>query len=112
MAERPELLAIGPYRVEVHQTPPKWNTLDEESGVMGLFRTSEYAIYLKPGMSPQVTADTLWHEVKHALVRLTSGSEAEHQTYSEEEWVAKTTTLEIMVLRDNRKLVNYLLEPE
>jgi hypothetical protein len=110
MAPLPETVIVGPFVYEVVCDITQWNNENQDAGTMGLTYSQKLKIVLKPGIVPTQMADTLWHEVKHAIIDLFQHDE--HGAWDEEEWVTKTASLEIMVLRDNPDLVAYLMEPE
>lgn len=110
MAPMPETVTVGPFEYEVVCDIERWNEEQQDAGVMGLTLSQKLRIMIKPGLIAAQSADTLWHEVKHAIVDLFDHSD--HDAYDQEEWITKMTSLELMVLRENPDLVDYLLEPE
>lgn len=68
-------------------------------------------IYLDNGQSEDTTKETLWHEIKHIAWFLAGLPKSLYLggTVEEEDVVSRLSTIEITLLKDNPKLLNYIL---
>lgn len=95
----PSRLKVGPFVYRV-------DTTDEMDDQDGTTMTSEKSILLRKSLDDQSIRETLVHEVLHAILDLTW-----FRGYDDEErLVASVSPLLYQFLRDNKKVVGWLLE--
>lgn len=82
-------------RIEVRE-------LEEASG----YAKDNMTIILDSGQELSMMQETLWHELKHICWRV-AGLDDKHE--DEERAIRGTSPWEILILRDNPKLVEFLL---
>lgn len=111
MNEIPKKIVVGPftYRVEVgghdfHRA--RGDT--EQKNLMGCANAERQVIALKEGMPPDQTADTLLHETLHACIACVGQPLSQED---EEAFIGGVTSTLLLTLRQNPKLVAYLLAP-
>jgi hypothetical protein len=109
----PKSINIGGYvySVTVDEALANVVALDNGEGrVLGATRYRHQSIVLDPDQHPQQLRDTLLHEVLHAL-NDTAYALGDPRTPIEEETILRLTPPLLTLLRDNPKLVEFLVEP-
>lgn len=107
MSELPPRLVVGPFIYQVSADAAKLR--DHEHNKRGAYGGyTEHAlleIILDPTLAPGTMRETLWHEVKHAVIYLFG----EYGDMNDETYVRRTAAMELAVLRQNPGLVRFLL---
>lgn len=101
----PSHVLVGPYlyKVTVEERQSSGDDLFGECDV------HTQTVYLSPGQARDSMADSLLHEVLHAIW---AASGLHDGRYNEEQCVRGITTWLLLVLRDNPELVTYLTETD
>ena len=99
----PTTVQVGPYSYKVVLLAK------EMSELFGETDSREQAIRLHPDQARDSMADTLLHEVLHAVWHCSGLHDGK---YNEEQVVRGLTTWLLLVLRDNPDLVGYLCDEE
>jgi hypothetical protein len=99
----PKVVQVGPYTYKVVLLAKEMSELYGETD------SREQAIRLHPDQARDSMADTLLHEVLHAVWHCSGLHDGK---YNEEQVVRGLTTWLLLVLRDNPELVSYLCEEE
>jgi hypothetical protein len=108
MVALPTQVTVGPY-VYVVSTDEAWirkQEHDRNGGVRGCTDHQALHIAVGPDLAPGMMRQTLWHEVKHAIVESMTMS---HDRRTDEDWIGRTAPGELAVLRNNPDLVAYLM---
>lgn len=103
----PTRLRVGPYVYTVSQDVAKLQAHEREKkgAFSGYTDSSCLEIVIGPDEPVASQRETLWHEVKHAVIHLFG----EYGKMSDETYVRRTAPMELAVLRDNPALIAYLL---
>lgn len=96
----PSSITVGAYTYEVGVR----ETADEGSVV-----NESQIITVAPNRGPDATADSLLHECLHALFYISGTRAAGIGTKTEEQLVTALSPLLLQLLRDNPKLVDFLV---
>lgn len=104
----PTTLKVGPYVYAVSTDEPwiRQQEHDRNGGLRGCTDHQALRIAIGPELAPGMQRQTLWHEVKHAVIECMTMS---HDKRNDEDWIARTAPMELAVLRDNPDLVAFLL---
>lgn len=108
--ELPSEVIVGPYRYAVltdEMAVERARVKAEHAEVYGLLDSSATTITLDPAQSADCLADTLLHEVLHAVWRLVGLDDGPTERYEERVARAMAPTL-LDTLRRNPELVKYL----
>ncbi len=107
----PWTLTVGPYRVRVVRDAPALLDVQATRGDrrIGDFSNRALAITIDPALAPDIAAETLLHEMLHAVIEA-SGVRAPE--LDAEGWIAAASPGLLAALRGNPSLVAYLLEPD
>lgn len=110
MTDPPASVKVGPYVYSVGMDEAKIRQFEHErqAGFSGHSDHGALEIHIDPHNAPAYQRETLWHEIKHCVLRL-SGFEGKA---SEEDIICRTSPMELAVLRDNPDLVRYLLDDD
>lgn len=103
----PARIQVGPFVYQVTRDWEDYARLGEDPDCYGHTDHKALVITINPRLTYGSAAETLWHEIKHAVCRtigVLDGAELK-----EESWVNATAALEWFVLRANPDLVAYLL---
>jgi hypothetical protein len=109
MAEMPTRIKVGPYVYEVSRDEA-WLRAQEHSRSGGLRGATDHQalrIVVGPDLAPGMQRQTLWHEVKHAVLEAMTMS---HDKRTDEDWIARSAPSELAVLRNNPGLVAFLTD--
>lgn len=111
MAVLPSRIRVGPFWYRVSADPQELREWEHDGTqpdhIHGGCHNARLFMLVDTTFPRGQQRDTLWHEVKHAINYLADvGGE---DKLGEEEMVGRTSTLELMVLRDNPELVAFLL---
>lgn len=100
----PTNIKIGSYNYKVKPIfDNEWNRSHEN---YGLCQNQDSVISVFITGNDSIDVDTLWHEVKHAIWFFMGLEEKEDD---EEKIVSKLTAGELMVLKDNPELCEFLM---
>jgi hypothetical protein len=105
----PPIIKIGPYHYTVHTSPDEiQRRIREEGGeeLLGHHDSRELTITIDPEQAHDQTADTLLHEILHAVVGMTNLDDRFGR--HEEEIVSRLTPALLSVIRDNPSLIRFL----
>ena len=104
----PTSIKVGPYHYGVEFNESKIRELEHERehSYSGYTDHTKLMIYLDPKMAEDQRAETLWHEVKHAVCKLFHWD----RKLTEEEAIRRTAPMELAVLRENPILAQCLLD--
>lgn len=107
----PARLKIGPLPFQVAGDLPALNAKRQACGDQRVGNTDTHAglILVDPTLPPAMQADTLLHEVLHAIHSVLV---LRKDRQSAEEWIGVTATLLLGVLRDNPDLVAFVTQPD
>jgi hypothetical protein len=107
----PAQIKVGPYTfaVNVDAAAIDKDSVSERADLDGRFKPREQEILIRPGLGPDNAADTLLHEVLHAVFMVSGlvGTLGEEQ---EENVVTVLSPALLDALRRNPKLVGFLLQ--
>lgn len=109
----PGQIRVGPfiYRVSTEdgaaETAKRRERITEDDVLLGHFDYMTGIIWLRKGLPGQAAAETLLHEVMHALGQLSGVSNSK---LTEEEFIGHMTPNLTGVLADNPKLVSYIAD--
>lgn len=101
----PEHVKVGLYTYEIIEADDEFSKVTGEE-VHGLCVPHTNQIYVRLTGNKVIDADTLWHEIKHALWHLFSLRDND----DEERIVATLSSGELMILRDNPELFEFLMD--
>lgn len=104
----PKTIRVGPYVYDV-ATDEAWLRQQEHSrsgGLRGATDHQQLRIVVGPDMALGMQRQTLWHEVKHAVIEAMTMS---NDKRSDEDWISRTAPGELAVLRNNPDLVAFLI---
>lgn len=103
----PTRIRVGPYVYAVIQDQAALRAEEHgrNGGLRGYTDHQALVINVGPDMAVGMQRQTLWHEVKHAVIDSMTMS---HDKRTDEDWIGRTTPSELAVLRDNPDLVAYL----
>jgi hypothetical protein len=106
MTEMPTRIKVGPYVYAVFADTAKLQAHEREkkAGYSGYTDHQLMEIVIDPSDAPCHSRETLWHEVKHAVVHLFG----EYGKLDDETHIRRTAPMELAVLRDNPGLVAFL----
>lgn len=102
----PARIQVGPFTYRVTSDWEDYARLGEHPDTYGHTDHKALTITISPRLCYGSAADTLWHEVKHAVAR-TVGV-LDDAELKEEPWINATATMEWATLRANPDLVAYL----
>lgn len=104
----PTSIKIGPfvYTVSTDEAGLRRQEHAAKGACSGATSHPKLEIHIDPNDAPGQQRDTLWHEVKHAILNI-SGFDGKA---TEEEFIQRTSALELAALRDNPELVAYLTD--
>lgn len=108
----PSNIKIGPIDMRVEVSVEAMALLkgkDEGRDYYGCESVTQCLLAVQPNLAKPRERETLWHEINHATSKI---FRLDRQDKDEEDWVAKFAPLTLAVLRDNPKLVAYLMEKE
>lgn len=110
MNELPRKLKVGPSTYAIRDDADEMNRISrrEKDDLFGYCDHRHLTIHIDPDQADDYKRETVLHEVLHAVVSLTNLSE-EWGVEKEERMVARVAPLLLGVLRDNPKLVAYLV---
>src|SRR3712207_3499875 len=105
----PSAIKVGPFRYRVLMDAQKLRASERKNGdaadsQMGHVRHADLEIVIDPTVAPDQKAETLWHEVKHAIANLSAAD----GKFDEEQWIGRMSPMELAVLRENPVLVAFL----
>lgn len=108
MRPLPETIKVGPYVYSVSRDESKLRQFEHERNgqYSGRSDHEKLEIQVDPNGAPAYQRETLWHEVKHCVLRLSGFS----GKAGEEEMICRSSPLELAVLRDNPDLVEFLTD--
>ena len=109
MIPLPVAVQVGPFRYTVTTDPEVLRDIErqERASCFGGANHRKLTIAVDASIPMDQQRDTLWHEVRHAIDNLAAiGGD---DKISEEESVERTCSLELLVLRTNPALVQFLL---
>lgn len=106
-APLPDRIRVGPYVYRVYADTARLQAHEREkkAGYSGYTDHQLMEIVIDPSDAPCHKRETLWHEVKHAVVNLFG----EYGKLDDEMHIRRTAPMELAVLRENPALVAYLL---
>lgn len=107
-APLPRAVQVGVFRYRITTDPEVLRTIErqERAPCFGGANHRTLTLAVDTSVPPDQQRDTLWHEVRHAISNLAAiGGEP----LAEEEYVERTCSLELLVLRSNPALVAFLL---
>lgn len=112
MAELPARVRVGPFVYTVASDAVALREAEHASSphIHGGCNNNQLRIVVDTSYPPGQQRDTLWHEVKHAVNYLADFGGKDR--LDEEGVVGRTSSLELMVLRDNPALLAFLLEAD
>lgn len=109
----PDVVIIRPFTYHIHCDTDSWNALvideDGASGLVGRTAHHECLITIKPTLPDSMKAETLLHEILHAIHEV--GAQIETIRYVdelEEALTQKNTPVLLNFIRDNPKIIGYL----
>ena len=104
----PEVVYVGPYALNVVVTePPELNDADNpDMKLSGRLRLEDNAVLVSPSQSGVYLADTLLHEVLHAVWAVAGGWSWD---IDEERVIYSMSTVLLDTLRRNPALVDFLV---
>lgn len=107
-AAMPKTVKIGPYvyTVSRDEAALRQHEHNRNGGVRGCTDHQALTIFVGPDLAPGMQRQTLWHEVKHAIVDSMTMS---FDKRTDEDWIGRTSPSELAVLRANPDLVAFLL---
>jgi len=116
MSDIPSTVRVGSITYTVTIDPDAWMRYEHENqsrGDYGYTNHTRALILIDPNATPDVTRQTLWHEVLHAACEVTMGSPdwrglGKEKVDREEAVVRAFESPTLLVLRDNPGLVAYL----
>jgi hypothetical protein len=102
---------VGPFLYDVQYSETVVDPDNRDRNISGYCSQSRCTIYIATSdRCEEFIRTTLWHEVKHAVLDITCDTDkASADAIDEEQLIQRLASLEIGVLRDNPKLVEYLL---
>jgi hypothetical protein len=109
----PSSVRIGAYTYTVSNGDDfyqKVHSIQDPADILGMCDSVECLICLRPGLPPQVERNSFLHELLHAA-KAVGGHPDLSTDDPEEAFISATTHPLLMILRDNPKVVAYLLEP-
>lgn len=116
-AAMPSTVQVGMVTYQVHSDPGDWMRVEHENQRKGDYGHCDHTtamIHINPDCSPDVARLTLWHEVLHCLCETVMASPnwrglGQSKDDREETVVRILESPTLLVLRDNPKLLAYLL---
>lgn len=106
----PSYVDIGPYRLKIELVDDPGQYLKIPAGpdvdMFGCFRLIHETIYVCKHLKPVSMADTLLHEILHAVWTVGTGSSG--GALEEEEVVSMMSTLMLDVIKKNPQLIKYI----
>jgi hypothetical protein len=112
----PASVIVGSIAYRVTIDPDEWMRYEHENQCKGYYGSTNHTqalILLNPESTPDVTRQTLWHEVMHAMCETVMGAPDWHglgkgKIDREEAVVRAVESPTLLVLRDNPEFVAYL----
>jgi hypothetical protein len=110
-APLPRTVQVGPFRYGITTDPETLREIERREGTACYGGANHRTLTLAVDVTvpPDQQRDTLWHEVKHAISNLAAIGDG---PLSEEQYVERSCSLELLVLRTNPALVAFLLEDD
>lgn len=109
----PKTVRVGPHRIsiKIDETAHNASQAAEQTSLYGRYDPATNTITVQPGLHPDQEADTILHEILHAVATGTgltaTGGALEDQSRQEQVVSAMAPAL-LDLLRRNRALVDYL----
>jgi hypothetical protein len=110
MTPMPKRIKVGALIYRVTAAWDDYGSLGEDPDCYGHTDHKSLTITLNPRLCYGSLAETLWHEIKHAVCRVIGIPDGD--ALKEEPWVNMTSGMEWTVLRENPELVAFLLEED
>lgn len=116
MASKPQSILVGSAKYDVHWSEESWTYQMKSRNLrttelLGTTDVVKEAMWINPEASDNQKADTLLHEVLHAIVG-TAGIELAGSGDTEERAVSVISPWLLLVLKTNPELIAYLLDPD
>jgi hypothetical protein len=113
-AEAPDTVQVGPHRITVKIDEAAHNASQAAEGqhLFGRYDPATNVVTIAPGLQADAEADTLLHELLHAIIAATGLTAVDgplEESSASEAVIAALTPAMIDLLRRNRALVEYLL---
>ncbi len=108
MPEPPSVIRVSAHRYRVFFDRAELAEAQKESSsdCMGATNHSQLRIVVDPKLAHDQQVDTLLHEVEHAISHVAGIGDREKIT--EHEYIHRTNTIRLAVLRDNPALVAFV----
>ena len=107
---RPTSIKVGPFMFKVTYQDEVKHAESKEAVDAYCDHGNHLIVIGTENYSEDFIRSSLWHELKHAVCRLSVDSD--HKKMTEEKFIQLTCNMELAVLRDNPELVPYLLGDE
>lgn len=109
----PNRVQVGPYSFTIDFDPITHNSVEIAEGekLYGRVDFPSQTINVNPGQEKDSLADTILHEILHAVIYI-SGLQKRFEGNSEEELITPMATTLLDTLRRNPKLVDFLVGRE
>lgn len=106
----PRRVLVGPFVYRVRQSEKRWSQLDTD-GSAGLTDASQLTIDMDPSLCAAITREVLLHELIHACWHAAGNVDDFTKRKDMEEVACRLLSGPLLqLMRDNRKLVEWLQE--
>lgn len=106
---KPKIAKVGHWRIPITWSSGSALLGDEEHQCQGIYFKAGEEIVIYSKLSKSEMAETLWHEIKHAIHDFYGISDDVLRQSKEEEYVDYSGKMEITFMMDNPKLMVWLL---
>lgn len=109
MAKLPSIIKVGPFRYRVRTDKDAVSDLKSDR-IYGIHRSGNLTITVDPDYPHDQVADTLVHEILHAIWHVVALPREKLVNHQQEDIIDALSSILLGVLRDNHELVTYLTE--
>ena len=104
----PTTVKVGPYiySVSTNESELRREETNGRVHLRGCTDSQHLKIMIDATLAVGMQRQTLWHEVKHAIVDVLTMS---NDKRSDEDWIARTAPMELAVMRENPSLLAFML---
>lgn len=111
-SELPTSVQVGPYKFDIKYVDVVTEHMekkpdDKETVVNGCVEFNLQTIYIANSQKPDMMADTILHEINHAMWACVGGWG--HEDIDEEMVVSMITTIQLDTMRRNKDIYKYLI---
>lgn len=102
----PLVWAVSEDEAEFHKATHRLDNI----GANGVCDTEKITIHINPDVSPQYKREVFHHEIMHACFATAGQPPLDDEDCNEERFIQVTSPWYLLMLRDNPRVLAYLLE--